>query len=188
MHVDLSMATATPFGVGILGCARVAKKNCRAANSASCEVTAVASRCKEKAQNFVNEVLDGQETINIFSGGDAYDQLINSELRSVYIPLPSMLHEQYVAKALSSKKHVLLEKPVATSAESYRTMLEAASRSKKFLCDGTMFVHQPRIKHFVTSIPNPNRVTFNFTFDASGGKDFFENDIRMKKVSKGHEQ
>jgi len=47
--------------------------------------------------------------------------------------------------------------------------------------DGTMFVHHPRTNKFVKSIPNPNRVTFNFTFDASGGGDFFRNDIRIKK-------
>mmetsp|Transcript_26618 Transcript_26618/g.57225 ORF Transcript_26618/g.57225 Transcript_26618/m.57225 type:complete len:126 (+) Transcript_26618:90-467(+) len=99
----------TPFGIGILGCARIAKKNCRAVKSASCQITAVASRSKDKAQEFVSEMLGDQEPVNIFAGEDAYDQLLNSELSSVYVPLPTMLHEQYVARALSSSKHVLLE-------------------------------------------------------------------------------
>jgi len=189
------------FGIGILGCARIAKKNCRAVkklSSSSClQITAVASRSKEKAVDFVNEVVlralddgdgdDGaqQQTPRIFAGENAYDQLLNSVTRTtplinaVYIPLPTMLHERYVAKALRSGKHVLLEKPVAPSSKSYREMLHAASQNGKFLMDGTMFVHHPRTKHFVTSIPNPNRVTFNFTFD--GGSDFLKNDIRLKK-------
>ncbi len=171
------------FSVGILGCARVAKKNCRAIKASSCcAVAAIASRSKEKADGFINEVLvDDQESFTTYSGEDAYNTLLDStNLDSVYIPLPTKLHEQYVAKALSSK-HVLLEKPVATSAASYRQMLDAASKSGKFLMDGTMFVHHPRTAHFVTSIPNPNRVHFNFTFDASGGGNFFKNDIRVKK-------
>ena len=130
-------APTNAFGIGILGCARIAKKNCRAAKSAACQITAVASRSKEKAQDFVNEVL-GDERVapSIFAGGDAYDQLLNSELNSVYIPLPTKLHEKYVDKALSAGKHVLLEKPVATSSTSYQEMLDAASRNGKLLMDG----------------------------------------------------
>lgn len=174
-------ATAPLFGIGILGCACIAKKNCKAAKSASCQITAVASRSKEKAQDFVSEIMGDQDSVNIFSGEDAYDKLLNSELSSVYIPLPTVLHEQYAARALSSSKHVLLEKPVAISSASYREMLDVAARNGKFLMDGTMFVHHPRTIEFVKSIPNPNRVTFNFTFDASGDGDFFRNNIRMKK-------
>ncbi|KAL7531638.1 hypothetical protein ACHAWF_003859 [Thalassiosira exigua] len=174
------MEPATPFGVGILGCARIAKKNCRAAKAASCEITALASRSKEKADGFVKKVLGGDDPI-IFAGGDAYDQMLDSDLRSVYIPLPTKLHEPYVARALASK-HVLLEKPVATSAGSYREMLRAASQNRKFLMDGTMFVHHPRTRQFVKSVPrDPNRVNFNFTFDATAGSNFFQNDIRTKK-------
>lgn len=42
-----------------------------------------------------------------------------------------------------------------------------------------MFVHHPRTEQFVASVPGPNRVVFNFTFD--GGDEFFRTDIRMKK-------
>mmetsp|Transcript_19629 Transcript_19629/g.42041 ORF Transcript_19629/g.42041 Transcript_19629/m.42041 type:complete len:392 (+) Transcript_19629:94-1269(+) len=170
------------FSIGVLGCANIAKKNCRAAKSAACRIAAVASRSDEKARDFVNEVLGEQKSLpTIFAGGnDAYDRLLNSdELDSVYVPLPTMLHERYVTRALSCGKHVLLEKPVATSSTSYRDMLDAASRNGKFLMDGTMFVHHPRTKQFVDSIPNPNRVTFNFTFD--GCENFFKKNIRMKK-------
>lgn len=48
-----------------------------------------------------------------------------------------------------------------------------------------MFVHHPRTKAFTTSIYNPNRVSFNFTFDGTKSgdlaSDFFTNDIRLKK-------
>jgi len=58
-------------------------------------------------------------------------------------------------------------------------MLKQASRSGKFLMDGTMFVHHPRTNEFVKSVPNATRVHFNFTFD--GGKTFHASDIRTKK-------
>lgn len=155
------------FSIGILGCAQIAKKNVRAAHksSQSCQVTAIASRSKQKADGFVSEVLghdNNQQSIEIYAGDDAYNTLLqNSKVDSVYIPLPTTLHDRYVSNALSANKHVLLEKPVAVSTTSYREMLYAASQNNKFLMDGTMFVHHPRTKSFVTSIANPNRVTFN---------------------------
>ena len=172
-----------PFGFGILGCARIAKKNCRAATAAECQITAISSRSQEKAQGFIGEVLGEQQAAPlIFAGDDAYNRLLqstSSDINAVYIPLPTKLHEQYVAKALSSNKHVLLEKPVAVSADAYRDMLAAASQNGKLLMDGTMFVHHPRTAQFVKAIPNPNRVSFNFTFD--GGEQFLKYDIRVKK-------
>ena len=176
------MSSPKQLTIGIMGCARIAKKNCCAATTASCQIAAIASRGEQKGQDFINEVLsDHQEAPLLFSGEDAYMKMLGSnDISSVYIPLPTKLHEQYVAKTLSSNKHVLLEKPVAVSAKSYSEMLQAASDNGKFLMDGTMFVHHPRTLAFVKSVPNPNRVHFNFTFDGSVS-DFFKNDIRMKK-------
>ena len=182
-------STTTYFNIGILGCANIAKKNCRAAKKSSCNIYAVSSRSQEKAHNFIKEVLSDQESsTKVYAGeSDSYSQLLrDTGMKAVYIPLPTKLHEQYVANALSLNKHVLLEKPVAVSSTSYREMLSSASQNKKLLMDGTMFIHHPRTKQFITSISNPNRVTFNFTFDGTkdGGRldsNFFKNDIRQKK-------
>ncbi|KAL7425880.1 hypothetical protein ACHAXM_000213 [Skeletonema potamos] len=181
----MSDDSTNKLGVGIIGCARIAKKNCVAASNpfASCRVTAISSRSQDKARDFVDEVFSGIEhrPTQIFSGADAYDKLLESSesCDAVYIPLPTKLHENYVGSALRNKKHVLLEKPVAVSAQSYRDMLSIASKEGKFLMDGTMFVHTPRTKQLVNAVPNPNRVHFNFTFD--GDEEFFKNDIRVKK-------
>ncbi|KAL3797391.1 hypothetical protein HJC23_010517 [Cyclotella cryptica] len=167
MSNDNSRVKQNPLSIGILGAARIAKKNCRAAShpSTSCEIVAVASRSKEKGENFVSEVFGTiPSSAPIIYGGDAaYSNLIRDKsCDAVYVPLPTKLHKQYVISALDSGKHVLLEKPVANSADEYRQMLVAASK-----------------KAFVKSIPNPTRVHFNFTFD--GDINFHQNDIRTKK-------
>ena len=105
------------LAVGILGCARIAKKNVSAVSSAFslCKISAIASRTHEKATDFVDEVFSDEEhkPTYIFSGVDAYDKLLaNKEsCDAVYIPLPTKLHDAYVATALRHKKHILLEKP-----------------------------------------------------------------------------
>lgn len=171
------------LSVGVIGCARIAKKNCTAANKAfaSCAIKSIASRNADKASAFINEVFakSAQLPTQIFTGEDAYNDLLESKIEAVYIPLPTKMHDEYVIRALCNKKHVLLEKPVAVSAQAYRDMLAVASKEGKFLMDGTMFVHAPRTRRIVKSIPNPNRIHMNFTFD--GGADFLQNDIRVKK-------
>ena len=172
------------LAVGILGAANIARKNCRAAShpSTSCKVVALASRSKEKAHKFVSEIFNtiSSSAPIVYGGNFAYHTLIaDDSCEAVYIPLPSKLHNEYVIGALKAGKHVLLEKPVAKSAEEFREMLNVASQNRRFLLDGTMFVHHPRTDQFIKCIPNPTRVHFNFTFD--GDESFHKNDIRTKK-------
>ena len=173
------------LAVGILGCARIAKKNASAVSSpfSLCKISAIASRTQEKAIDFVDELFSDKEhkPSHVFSGVDAYDKLLASKQScdAVYIPLPTKLHDSFVATSLRSKMHVLLEKPVAVSAQSYREMLSIACQEGKFLMDGTMFVHASRTKEIDKAIPNANRMNFNFTF--RGDEEFFKNDIRVKK-------
>ena len=61
----------------------------------------------------------------------------------------------------------------------YCRCLMPAIHQLLFVLTRTMFVHHPRTKEFVTSIHNPNRVNFSFSFD--GGDDFFRDNIRVKK-------
>jgi len=95
----MSDDSTNKLGVGIIGCARIAKKNCVAASNpfASCRVTAISSRSQDKARDFVDEVFTGIEhrPTQIFSGADAYDKLLesNESCDAVYIPLPTKLHE-----------------------------------------------------------------------------------------------
>lgn len=105
------------LAVGILGCARIAKKNASAVSSpfSLCKISAIASRTQKKAIDFVDEVFSDKEhkPTHIFSGVDAYDKLLASKQScdAVYIPLPTKLHDANVGAALRHKKHVLLEKP-----------------------------------------------------------------------------
>ncbi|KAL3796605.1 hypothetical protein ACHAWO_010309 [Cyclotella atomus] len=171
------------LSIGI-GAARIARKNCRAAShpSTSCKVVALASRDKKKATPLFQRCLAQslRPAPIVYGGESSYATLLaDTSCEAVYIPLPSRLHYKYVISALKSGKHVLLEKPVANSADEYREMLKAAEENGRFLMDGTMFVHHPRTHSFIKSVPGATRVHFNFTFD--GDESFHQNDIRTKK-------
>jgi predicted dehydrogenase len=125
------------LSIGILGAARIARKNCRAAShpSTSCKVVALASRDKEKGDTFDSEVFSTipSPAPIVYGGESSYATLLaDTSCEAVYIPLPSRLHYKYVISALKSGKHVLLEKPVANSADEYREMLKAAGENGRF--------------------------------------------------------
>lgn len=199
------MSTSKPFRVGILGVAGISAKTCIAISSpeSNCQVSAVASRSVDKAENFVNQYLSERATsdddVKVFGGTNAYDELIQSSnllVDAVYIPLPLAIKKQWVIKALHAGKHVVIEKPAALNATDYEEMLKVAQENKKFLLDGTMFPHHQRTRDILecvastttttsSSIGNVDRIEVDFTFLAS--QSFLDgSDIRARKDGDPH--
>jgi len=196
--------------IGILGAAQIARKNMAAIlhPTSNCIVTAIASRSLHKAEEIRQDVynlLAGQPTqskvsnwnelissIAMFTGPDAYNLLLNDTkvpIDAVYIPLPTTLHKKFVLAAFAAGKHVLVEKPVAITITDYSEMLQSAyNLHGKYLMDGTMFVHHPRLESLHSYIyttektSNDNigtltRINASFTFQGDGS--FFQNNIRV---------
>ena len=196
--------------IGILGAANIARKNVKAiqhpTNRNHCKLVAIASRSETKAIQFLNDHVattstedqDQADDIKLYTGPNAYLELINDDtIDAVYIPLPTTLHLKYVKQALiEGDKHVLVEKPVAASHIEYREMINAATMMKKYLMDGTMFVHNPRtndVCSFSTAINGKDgsdstssnddpqqavtRIQSDFTF--LGDDTFFTKNIRV---------
>jgi len=95
------------------------------------------------------------------------------------------LHKEWVLKALRAKKHVLLEKPVALSAADYLEMLNTAKQTHKYLLDGTMFVHSPRMAKLLDVVSDEStfgkiqKIEAEFTF--LGTSEFWSGNVRVKK-------
>ncbi len=62
------------------------------------------------------------------------EDLLQGDLDAVLIMVPHFLHEQYVIAAAQAKKHVLCEKPMATTLEGCQQMIKATKQAKvKFM-------------------------------------------------------
>jgi glucose-fructose oxidoreductase len=57
---------------------------------------------------------------------DLDDVLVREDVDAVYVALPNTLHAECAVRAARAGVHVLTEKPMATSEEACRTMIEAA--------------------------------------------------------------
>ena len=65
---------------------------------------------------------------------DDYNELVTSDrIDAVYIALPNDLHADYTIRALKAGKHVMVEKPLATTIAEGEAMIAAATQSGAFL-------------------------------------------------------
>jgi predicted dehydrogenase len=88
----------------------------------SVELTALVSGSEEKLRELGDRY--GVEELHTYN---RYDELLDSgNVHAVYLALPNRLHAEYAVRALDRGVHVLCEKPLATSEEDCRRMLEAS--------------------------------------------------------------
>src|SRR5882724_7369578 len=97
---------------GILGVARIATVKVIPAMQRGewCEIAGIASRDGARAESAAREL-----GIPIAYG--SYEELLaDPDIEAVYNPLPNNLHVPWSIKAARAGKHVLCEKPIATTA------------------------------------------------------------------------
>ncbi|MDB5706455.1 MAG: oxidoreductase, partial [Sphingomonas bacterium] len=67
-------------------------------------------------------------------GYDDYDRIAKDRrIQVVYIVLPNSMHAEFTIRALKAGKHVLCEKPMATSIADCEAMIAAAKAAKRQL-------------------------------------------------------
>ncbi|MBV8553534.1 MAG: Gfo/Idh/MocA family oxidoreductase [Acidobacteriaceae bacterium] len=94
-------------------------------------VVALVSGHPDKAAKMAAEY--NVPTKNLYSYAD-YDKIAdNSEIDAVYIALPNSMHAEYTIRAANAGKHVLCEKPMATTVKDSQNMINACKAANKKL-------------------------------------------------------
>ena len=111
------------------------------AQSKMARVTALVSGHKDKALQVADHY--NIDPKNIY-GYDNYNAIAdNADIDAVYIVLPNSMHCQYTVRAAKAGKHVLCEKPMATSSKDCRTMIEACKQANKKLMIAYRIQYEP---------------------------------------------
>jgi predicted dehydrogenase len=77
----------------------------------------------------------------------AYDDLLaDPAVEAIYIPLPNSLHRSWVERAAKAGKHVLCEKPLATTAADAEAMAAACAKAGVTLLEAYVTPHHPRAR------------------------------------------
>ncbi len=83
----------------------------------------------------------------------SYQSLLDdSDVEAVYVPLPNSLHREWVLAAARAGKHVLCEKPLATSASEAADMAAACASEGVVLMEAYMTPFHPRAEALATLV------------------------------------
>ncbi|MEO8036394.1 MAG: Gfo/Idh/MocA family oxidoreductase, partial [Acidobacteriota bacterium] len=106
--------------------------------SRNAELLAVASRDLARAREFA-----AKSSISRYY--ESYEALLDdTDIDAVYIPLPNSMHREWAIRAAEKGKHILCEKPLATSASDCREMQAAADANRVTLMEAFMYRFHPR--------------------------------------------
>lgn len=114
---------------GLVGAGGIGQIRARALNTMpDCQLVGVFDQDKERARNTAP------------AGGRVWDTLeqllLDAEVEAVVVSTPPQFHENIVVAALEAGKHVLCEKPLGSSVESCRVMVETSRKTGKVLTTG----------------------------------------------------
>ena len=126
---------------GFLGASWVAKTALVPAvkNATNATLQAVASRDPKRSAAF--------EPIKVHNSYD--DLLADQNVDAVYISLANHLHCEWAIKALNAGKHVLCEKPLATTSVEAQLMAAAATANDRLLIEAVWTRWHPRFSRLV---------------------------------------
>jgi predicted dehydrogenase len=78
--------------------------------------------------------------------------LADPEVQAVYVATPHPLHEELALAAIAAGKHVLVEKPMSTSAAAAARIIEAARQKRVFLMEAYMYRCHPLITELISRV------------------------------------
>ena len=172
---------------GILGCANIARKNWKAIwNSQNGRISAVASRDLQRSRRFIEECqIHAPFQAAPRALGNYEELLAADDVDAVYLPLPTGIRGPWVKGAAEAGKHVVCEKPCATSVVELAEMLDTCRRNHVQFMDGVMFMHSQRLTRIREVLGDGQtvgpirRITSAFAFRAT--EEFFASNIRTQR-------
>lgn len=123
------------------------------------ELHSVYSRTIERAQSFA-------EKYDIPNFTDNMDKLLNDEaVDIIYIATPNILHHQQAIQAMNHGKHVLCEKPIATSEKNFNLMYQAMENNDVFFMEAMKSIYSPsfiKLHEWIKEIGTIRRANFHY--------------------------
>ncbi len=170
-RVRQTEAGKRPFGYAVVGLGHIATYFLDALrDSPTCSVAAVVSGSGEKARASAKKY--GAEQALTYADFDKLRD--NPAVEAVYLALPVSMHLEFTERAAAAGKHVLCEKPMASTAADARAMIAACNRagvrlSIAYRCPYT-FVHQ-RARAILQSgaLGSNLQITSSFGFELKEG-------------------
>lgn len=170
-----------PLRIGILGAARIAERAIvKPAHATGARLVTVAARDRRRAKTYAAE--HGIETAT-----DSYAAVVSDpDVEVVYNPLPNALHGPWNLAAVEAGKHVLSEKPFASTAAEATTVRDAAAKAGVTVVEAFHYLFHPVVQRLfalldsgelgeltrveaIIAMPPPDDGDLRWSFDLAGG-------------------
>ncbi len=95
-----------------------------------------------------------------------YDELLSSDVDTLYIALPNNLHFEFAKKALEANKNVIIEKPITTNYKEALILGELAKQKNLFIFEAITnqyFPNYKKIKELLPKLGNIKIVQCNYS-------------------------
>lgn len=112
------------------------------------ELTAIYGR--ESNKDNLNELKNRYGIMEVFYD---YNELLSSEIDTVYIALPNNLHFEFSRKALEANKNVIIEKPMTSNYEETLIINNLAREKKLFIFEAITNQYLPNYKKIKELLP-----------------------------------
>lgn len=106
-----------------------------------------------------------------------YDELLDSDVDTIYVALPNHLHYEFARKAMMRGKHVIIEKPVTANAEQFKDLVRTAEGKGVMMFEAMNIHYLPAyqvLKDRLWQAGDPKIVSFNYS-QYSSRYDAFKN-------------
>ena len=173
--------TPTPFpprgrvGIAVVGLGHLTLNQIlpAIAKTERCRIAALVTGDRAKGQEVARQYGVPEASVHTYA---EYDRIRDDpDVQAVYVVLPNSLHEEYVTRAAKAGKHVLCEKPMATSSAEARRMVEACAAANRKLMIAYRIQYEPnnRLVHDWTRAERYGKVK---VIEAYNGQDQAHND------------
>jgi predicted dehydrogenase len=138
-------------GYAVIGLGRIAAHFMDGVrNSSNSRITALVSGHRDKAERIAD--LYGIPRGSIYSYENFDEIAKNPAVDAVYVALPNSMHAEYTIRAAKARKHVLCEKPMATSVADCEAMIAACKAANVKLMIAYRCHYEPTNLHAVQLI------------------------------------
>ena len=111
---------------------------------------------------------------------DSKEIFADKEINAIIIATPINTHYKLVKKALLSKKHVFVEKPISTNLSEAEELIEIAKKNNLLLFVGHIFIFNEIFKKLIQISNRENITHLNFLWNKFGT---FDEDIFLNLIS-----
>lgn len=136
---------------GIVGLGTIAHEFAETFDQTTSELTACASRSKEKAEAFAKQY-DLPKTYGSYA-----ELLADEEIAIIYIAVPNRQHSQHIMQALQAGKHVLCEKAITMTRDELQAAIKLAEEKELVLAEAMTIFNMP-LYHELHSLIDSGRM------------------------------